>query len=180
MTDITSLIEPDFTVAGQLVGTRNETTIRLTRYQNKGTPDIRMGGEHISLVTDESGHLKGLAKLLVRSACEPGDLPSEEEAHRIATEFFNTHAPDLLEAIEVKWIKPHTEEITHNSKKHHLHGMKVKCKNQWNGQYFWAVVGPDKKVMVFERDVIWDFLKAGRQTEKWLHDHWLIKKNYTY
>lgn len=51
--------------------------------------------------------------------------------------------------------------------------MKVKRRNLTTGLYFWVIVAPDKSVMIFERDIIWDFLRAGRQTEKWLHDSWL-------
>ncbi|WP_446470479.1 hypothetical protein [Xenorhabdus stockiae] len=39
--------------------------------------------------------------------------------------------------------------------------------------YFWIFVASDKSVMAFERDIKWDFIKASRQTERWLHDKWL-------
>ena len=58
--------------------------------------------------------------------------------------------------------------------------MKVKCRNSADGTYFWVIVGSDNSVIVFERDIEWDFIRAGRQTEKWLHDDWLRKENISF
>lgn len=57
-----------------------------------------------------------------------------------------------------------------------LRGMKVKMRNKSDGLYFWVIVGADKKVMTFERDIYWQNRPYGhRRTEMWLHDQYLIK-----
>lgn len=90
------------------------------------------------------------------------------------------YAPDLIGKYKVQWIDRHEEVINIDGIKTKVAGMKVKCRNLEDGLYFWIVIAPDKSVMIFERDIQWDFIKAGRQTEKWLHDNWfqkLQKKN---
>ena len=51
--------------------------------------------------------------------------------------------------------------------------MKVKMRNSADGRWMWVIVGADRKVMVFERDIVWVTFPGHRQTEKWLHDSWL-------
>ncbi|MCX8617021.1 hypothetical protein J3U42_01265 [Gilliamella sp. B2923] len=51
-----------------------------------------------------------------------------------------------------------------------LTGVKVKCRDLNTVLYFWTIIAPDETIMVFERDVERDFICAGRQTQKWLHD----------
>ncbi len=40
----------------------------------------------------------------------------------------------------------------------------------------WVIVGKDNEVITFERDIVWDFVRSGRQTEQWLHDSWLVSQ----
>jgi hypothetical protein len=40
------------------------------------------------------------------------------------------------------------------------------------------IVGADRKVMVFERDIRWMSFPGHRGTEKWLHDSWLAEKGH--
>lgn len=48
--------------------------------------------------------------------------------------------------------------------------MKVKCRDLNTGHDFWKIIAPDETIRVFARDVERDFIRAGRQTQKWLHD----------
>lgn len=41
------------------------------------------------------------------------------------------------------------------------------------------IVGADREVMVFERDIVWANLEGRRQSEKWLHDSWLAEQRKT-
>jgi len=50
--------------------------------------------------------------------------------------------------------------------------MKVKIRNTADGRWLWVIVGSDRKVMAFERDVVWITFPGHRGTEKWLHDSW--------
>jgi hypothetical protein len=46
-------------------------------------------------------------------------------------------------------------------------------------RWFWLIVGADREVMVFERDIVWANLEGRRQSEKWLHDSWLAEQRKT-
>lgn len=55
-------------------------------------------------------------------------------------------------------------------KKVTLTGVKVTCRDLNTGLYYWTIIAPDETIMVFARDVQWDFIRADRQTQKWLHN----------
>lgn len=133
-----------------------------------------LGGEHFSAVIAPSGKLKGFVRMDL--ALRGGALPSQDEAHDIAMHFLSVHAADLLLRHAVSFIAPHDETIRANGESTALTGMKVKMRHLADGRWFWVIVGADREVMVFERDIVWANLKGRRQTEKWLHDSWLAEQ----
>ncbi len=137
-------------------------------------------GENFSVVLDESGLLKGFVSYQ-EDTSDAKNLPDREQAERIARDFLKTHAPDLLQSMEVHWVKPHDEEIKvrqdgGKTKTVRITGMKVKCRNTKDGRWFWVIVSSAGKPFVFERDIVWINFPGMRKTEKWLHDSWIANK----
>lgn len=173
MTNYQAWIEEDYAPVKTFSGAMDGTEVTVTRYEDNTDNPFILGGEHITFVSDKGGKLKGLARILGLYQLENTTLPTENESKNIAMNFLESNAPDLIQNMKIQWIKPHDEEVMIDNKKIIITGMKVKCRNLDDGKYFWVIVGHDNSVMVFERDIVWDFFKAGRQTEKWLHDSWL-------
>lgn len=159
-----------FTHKHEFSGSYNDDFIKLTRFTK--VDEISLFGEHISFVKNKNGTLIAVAKMLKKYANKPN--LSKDEAKNIALSFLEKHANDLLENYKILWIDLH-DEIINDGAKTKISGLKVKCQNLNDKKYFWVIVGFDKSIMVFERDVIWDFLKAGRVSEKYIHDSWLEK-----
>lgn len=168
-----SIIPENFTRTISRKVHHNEIQVELSRYQEHGG-EINYSGGNVSTLVSESGQLIGLSRLLPNYEFNNNNV-DEDEARKIAMTFLNQHASDLLQNFKIQWIKNHDEVIYESGKKIVISGMKVKCRNLMDGLYFWVIVAPNKDVIVFERDIEWDFIRAGRQTEKWLHDDWLVK-----
>ncbi len=153
----------------------------LVRYERTDARNAVLGGEHFSTVIAVNGQLKGFARMDLDLV--GGQLPSREETQAIAMDFLRTVAPDLLPGMKISWIEPHDEplRVTRNGRTENLTitGMKVKMRNATDGRWMWVIVGADRKVMVFERDIHWITFPGHRGTEKWLHDSWLAKKGHT-
>lgn len=152
----------------------------LVRYERADGRNSALGGEHFSTMIAADGRLKGLARMDVDLVV--GKLPTREESKAIAMDFLRDGAPDLLPVLKVSWVEPHDEPlaVTRNGKTENLTltGMKVKMRNTADGRWMWVIVGADRKVMVFERDIVWVTFPGHRKTEKWLHDSWLAEKGY--
>ncbi|MCG6207465.1 hypothetical protein LPW26_22695 [Rhodopseudomonas sp. HC1] len=152
----------------------------LVRYERADNRNAALGGEHFSTVMAADGRLKGFARMDL--ALVGGALPSREETQAIAMDFLREAAPDLLPVLKISWIEPHDEplRVMRNGKAESLTltGMKVKMRNSADGRWMWVIVGTDRKVMVFERDIVWVTFPGHRQTEKWLHDSWLAEKGF--
>ncbi len=148
-----------------------------TSEQKAATP---LGGEHFSTVIAPDGRLKGFARMDLDLV--GGDLPTREETQAIAMDFLREAAPDLLPVLDIGWIEPHDEPLraARNGRTENLTltGMKVKMRNTADERWMWVIVGADRKVMVFERDIVWISFPRHRGTEKWLHDSWLAEKGY--
>lgn len=162
---------------------RNSVTIdgelaELIRYQPPTSKTTLLGREHFSILTTSDGLLKGFSSMA--PSLVKGDLPSKDEAKKIAIDFISRFAKDLLPVLKIHWIKPHKESFTmiQDEKKKTLviTGIKVKMQNTSDGRWMWTIIGPSKKVIIFERDVVWISFPGLRQTEKWLHDSWLEDK----
>lgn len=180
----TSSVEA-FTPAGYREVARRAVTVdgegaELVRYERADTRNAVLGGEHFSTVIADNGRLKGFARMDLDLV--GGQLPSREETQAIAMDFLRTAAPDLLPGMKISWIEPHDEplRVTRNGRTENLilTGMKVKMRNSADGLWMWVIVGADRKVMVFERDIHWIRFPGHRGTEKWLHDSWLVEKGH--
>lgn len=150
----------------------------LVRYARTDGRNAALGGEHFSTVIADDGRLKGFARIDLDLV--GGSLPTREETRAIAMAFLREAAPDLLPVLNVSWIEPHDEplRVTRNGRSERLTltGMKVKMRNTADGRWMWVIVGADRKVMVFERDIRWISFPGHRATEKWLHDAWLEER----
>lgn len=155
-------------------GKHNQQAVTLYRFEPQQT--LQLNSQHTSfLLDDESGKLQGFVRLLPQYQSSQEQV-TKDKALEITLKFLQEFAPDLLINYKNNWIDTHDEVIMVDGGKVSLTGMKVKCRDLNTGLYFWTIIAPDGSVMVFERDVEWDFIRAGRQTQKWLHDSWLVKK----
>lgn len=163
-------------VARRIVAVDGERA-ELVRHERTDGRNAALGGEHFSTVVAADGRLKGFARMDLDLV--GGALPSKDETREIAMDFLRVAAPDLLPVLKISWIDRHdeplrvarngvTEDLT-------LTGMKVKMRNRADGRWMWVIVGADRKVMVFERDIVWITFPGHRKTEKWLHDSWLVE-----
>lgn len=127
----------------------------LVRYQRVDGRNAALGGEHFSTVIADDGRLKGFARIDLDLV--GGQLPTREDTRAIAMDFLRDAAPDLVPGLRVSWIDPHDEplRVTRNGRTENLTltGMKVKMRNAADGRWMWVIVGADRKVMVFERDI---------------------------
>lgn len=170
-----------YSEAGRRSATVDGETAELVRYERVDGRNAGFGGEHFSTLTASNGRLKGFAR--IDQDLVGRDLPSREEAQAVAMDFLQKQAPDLLPGMKLSWIDPHDEPLrvirdgrTENLT---LKGMKVKMRNTADGRWFWVIVGADRKVMVFERDIHWITFPGHRGTEKWLHDSWLVEGGHS-
>jgi hypothetical protein len=139
--------------------------------------------EHFSVTIDQKNkQLMGVIHL--DKNFETDDYIDEEKAETIALDFLRKNAPDLLDTVEVRWIRP-TRKIPQTPPHDEgfkldtgeiITGMRVKLWANNTKKYAWVIVGANGQVINFERDIIWSTLKHRRTTEKWLHDDWLTKK----
>lgn len=175
-----------FMPAGYQEVTRRTVTVdgeeaELVRYARTDKRNAMIGGEHFSTVIAGNGRLKGFTRIDLDLV--GGQLPSREETQAIAMDFLREAAPDLLPGMKISWIEPHDEplRVTRDGRTEDLTltGMKVKMRNSADGLWMWVIVGADRKVMVFERDINWITFPGHRGTEKWLHDSWLVEKGHT-
>lgn len=176
----------DYLPAGYRETGRRSVTVdgeaaELVRYERSDARNAGLGGEHFSTVTAGNGRLKGFAHIDLDLIGH--DLPSRQDAQTIAMEFLQKQAPDLLPGMKLSWIEPHDDplRVVRDGKAENLTltGMKVKMRNTADGLWFWVIVGADRNVMVFERDIHWIRIPGHRGTEKWLHDSWLVEKAYS-
>ncbi|MGO1502885.1 MAG: hypothetical protein ACTHWH_16555 [Marinobacter sp.] len=175
-----SLLPEDFTPVSKSRVEMDGRPVIHSRAERSDGVHSGLGGEHISIVEGEDGTLLGFTRM-TREMAQPATLPSEDVARDVAMRFLERHAPDLLNKHDIHWIAPHDETITVNNRESEqtltLTGMKVKMRSTKPDQlWFWVIVGPNKEVMVFERDIFWVTMPGHRRTEKWLHDSWLAEK----
>lgn len=155
------------------------------RFEPSGSEGPSLCGEHYSALVTPDGTLKGETLMDARLSEEysRAELPAEDEARETALRYLEEKAPDLAESVEFHWVAPHPEKVLLTSDEVTgglavtVTGMKVKCRNKTDGRWFWVIVGPENRVITFERDVVWNSEGSMRQTEMWLHDLWLANKN---
>lgn len=152
----------------------------LSRYERSDGVNGGLMGENFSMILNKSGLLKGFVSYQ-EGTSDANQLPGKDRSEKIARDFLRVYAPDLLQYMEVHWVKPHDEIIKvkqqgGKTKTIKITGMKVKCRNVKDGRWFWVIVSSKEKPFVFERDIVWINFPGMRKTEKWLHDSWLANK----
>ncbi len=175
-------IPAEFEAASVHHVTHDGEPIVLVRYKKKNQVN-QYGGEHFSLTfTEKTKTLKGFMHL--EEQFDTDVVPDEETAQKIAFEFLKKHAADIVDSVEVRWIRPlnkkpvsspHDDPFFLNSGTAII-GMRVKLLIQSNNKYGWVIVGKNGHIITFERDICWDTVKKCRATERWLHDNWVVEQ----
>lgn len=157
----------------------NDGYAKIFRFQQSDNK-INYHGERISFILSDK-KLLGFAKFSVEDVVSSKkELPTADESKKIALKFIEEFAPDLTQHMKVLWIKPHDEYIRLIGKENdniRITGMKVKCRDLDSGLYFWVIIGADKQIMTFERNIKWITFPGKRGTEKWLDDAWVLENN---
>lgn len=144
-------------------------SFQLLRYQK--STSFQLHTENLSYLSHPQGTLKGFSYLGANLL--QGELPTKTQAQKIADDFLQRYAPDLLQHRETHWIDQHLESVHINGKDEQIVGMKVKMRNLNDSRWFWVIIGKNHQPIIFERDIVWVNFPAHRKTEKWLHDSWL-------
>lgn len=161
----------------------DELPVYRLRFTKDGA-DNGLGGEHFS-VTIDAENQKLMGVMYLDKTLLSDDYVTENEAKDIALNFLDKKAADLLDTIEVRWIRPtckvplappHDEGFSLNDG-NVITGMRVKMWANDTRKYVWVIVASNGEVISFERDIVWDTDQHCRITEKWLHDDWLTKQN---
>ncbi len=154
----------------------NQDYVKLFRFQ-ESNEKVNYHGERVSFVVSEE-KLLGFARFSAEDHISAqNELPSVEQSQEIALDFIKKIASDLESNMKILWIKPHDEYINIEKKDIRITGMKVKCKDLSTGLYFWVIIGKDKRIIAFERNIKWIVFPGKRGTEKWLDDNWLLANN---
>ncbi|WP_313610336.1 hypothetical protein [Rhizobium sp.] len=176
-TTVAKIMPPGYAEIAQRRVTVDGEGAQLVRYERADRRNADLGGEHFSVIVADDGRLKGFTRMDLDLV--GGRLPSREDTQKIAMDFLRTAAPDLLPGMKISWIEPHDEPLRATRNENFtLTGMKVKMRNGADGRWMWVIVGADRKVMVFERDIVWVTFPGHRKTEKWLHDSWLVEQGH--
>jgi hypothetical protein len=178
-------IPTGFKLASYELVAHDNTPVYWLRF-HKENSQTSLGGEHFSCTISKEDHkLMGLMHL--EDKFDTDSCIEEEKAKEIALKFLKDHAEDLIDTVEIRWIRPtrkipiaspHDDGFTLNSGKI-ITGMRVKLWANNNKTYAWVIVHPSGEVISFERDIIWNTLKRRRTTNRWLHDSWIKETQQT-
>ncbi|GAA2324995.1 hypothetical protein Scani_68120 [Streptomyces caniferus] len=165
----------------EAAGTRREThdgrPVTVVRFQQPAPQQSALsGGPHLSVVLDDEDVLLGYTRLAVPPPGAERELPGEDEARTAAFRFLTGLDPQYAAALAVQWVAPHHEQIAGpGNEPVTVSGTKVKTRHP-DGLYAWVVIGADRTVLTFERDIRWDSAAGRRGTEMWLHDRWIAAR----
>ena len=177
---VKNLAPNDMVCLGCAAVNHSDQLVQWCRYVMKDK-DAQLGGQHVSMTYDfESKRLMGYMSMRTEFAV-PYVTIQEETARRIAFEFLENYARELVDSVEVKWIKPQRQEpqeAPHDlgfplDGKLDVIGMRVKLWMPEEKAYAWVIVSNEEQVISFERNVLWDSEQHCRGTQQWLHDIWL-------
>ena len=177
---VKKLAPNDMVCLGCAAVNHNDQLVQWCRYVMK-IKGAQLGGQHVSMTYDfESKRLMGYMSMRSEFAV-PCVTIQEETARRIAFEFLANYARELVDSVEVRWIKPQRQEP--QDPPHDLGfaldgeldviGMRVKLWMPEEKAYAWVIVSNEEQVISFERNVLWDSERHCRGTQQWLHDMWL-------
>lgn len=172
----------DCVAAAQVL--HNQEIVSWFRLQQKNT-SAALGSEHFSFTWSvEQDKLMGLM-FLQRDFTIPEVNIDAARAESLAMKFLKQVAPDLLQRVEVRWVKPQRQcpqDPPHDSGFPlsgcpDVIGMRVKLWDTKNKNYAWVIIANDERIISFERDITWDSARHCRGTSLWLHDDWLAKND---
>ncbi|XDZ51750.1 hypothetical protein AB8Q18_01515 [Neisseriaceae bacterium CLB008] len=161
------LVPPAYTLKNERTVSYNNGRAQLSRYERADGRNTGLHGEHVSLLIDPQGQLKGYIKK--DQSQLQGNLPSQEEARTIAVAFVRQYAPSLLNGFRHDGVSRETEALQRGTATVQIPYLRVKMRSS-DDLWFWVFVGNDRQAMAFERDLGWDYLRFRRSTEQWLLD----------
>ncbi|GAT18411.1 hypothetical protein IWT5_00685 [Secundilactobacillus silagincola] len=166
-------IPDDYQVVVNQLVPRDDEQVHLLRYQPADLPEEALGREHVTVIYRDDGGLYSYNALT-----EPlsGPLPTEQEAWNKAEKIWQQVAPDYRNKLE-------RLRILEGQERHYTDatGKTVTFPILWAkyantvdlGSYEWIGLGPNNRLVEFERYNFWDY-EAGRQkTEMWYGDDWI-------
>jgi hypothetical protein len=144
-------------------GRMNGLPVFLYRFQPPDSPVRRFHGPHLSLLLDEQGNLRGMARVDPSLAGKPA--VDRDLARKTARRFIERYAPDLAPSLPSERLRAFPLRIAPSSGDVVIDGVMAKYRNRDDGRYFFVIVAPDGRPMIFDR--------AG---ERWLYDDWLEER----
>jgi hypothetical protein len=159
--------------------------LALLRFQRSDGRNNFNGGEHFStLVNIDENRLEGLLFIDHRFTVEI-DI-DDEQVRASGRQFLTIAAPDLLDRVEERWIKPMRrvpQEPPHDApfeftdaisgKIMFVIGKRFKMFDPETKTWAWIIIASDGTPIAFERDISWDGVRKRRMTEQWLYDPWV-------
>lgn len=174
----------DYQLVNYLLQSHDEKPVFIFRYEMSDKSNRGLGGEHFSVSVDlDATKIMGIIHMEKQHS--GNGLPSDEGAKETAINFLPSIAPDLIGEYEVKWVMRQLEnpnKIPHESpfplidekgEEFLLTGVRVKLFFENLGTWGWVIVGRDKKIISFEREVVWNTTMNRRSTAAWLHDSFI-------
>ena len=155
------------------------------RYTRKNGICSKLGGEHYSVSVDMDAQ-KILGVMHVERRHTGGGLPDHDTAREQALGYLERTAPGLQERLELKWILPLREQPESPPRDspfpftdddgilRFVTGIRVKFFCADNKKWTWVIVGRNREIVAFERDIIWNSVLGRRSTPAWLHDDYVI------
>ena len=151
---------------------RNARPVAVLRYQPVQYPALLLGGPHLTCIVDlVTEQLLGVT-LLVESVAR-GAVPTSAAAQQTAEAHLAQTAPDVVSELDLVEIAPHTDVVAVDGYDVGIVGKDVRYYARSTGQRTRVVVGPDLRVITFERDTVWDHIHGRCRTPMWLDDLWI-------
>ncbi|MBP6862274.1 MAG: hypothetical protein KBC57_07945 [Neisseriaceae bacterium] len=173
-------IPAEYVEASRTAVTLDKRPAELIRYERRDRRNAGQGGEHFSMIINPQGQLQGfMRKTLTQTR---GTLPTQAEARDLAIAFVTQYAPDLLSNYVFDATTMETEPLTimganGNNTRAAIQYVRVKMRHRDTKLWFFVFIDVNRQVMLFERDLAWDYMRFRRATEKWLFDDWRTRND---
>lgn len=169
--------EKKFVPAFYATGVMNHTFLILFRFQPGDSGSLNLYGRHMTILFDSRSDLVGMVR--VKPDWAEMTRVDDKTAVERAAAFVWDHAPELFRYVESHDVLGYTIDTQKkNGERTRIEGALVKYMDTKRGTCFFVVIAPDKSVMAFERNIIWDEKHGRRQNESFLYDTWLEKHGY--
>lgn len=151
---------------------RDARPVAVMRYQPVQHPVLLLGGPHLTCIVDlVTEQLLGVTQLVESLA--HGSVPTSAAAQQTAEAHLAHAAPDVVSELHLVDIAPHTDVVAVDGYDIGIVGKDVRYCARSTRQYTRVVVGPDRRVITFERDIVWDHIHRRCRTPMWLNDPWI-------